>query len=90
MLRYYNFPVPKVREPRDIVISVLANRQIENSYIIAWIDKQTYVENAVDGYWPDEDMHWYKYPWSKGYHIKDLQFFFDNTNRFLEFIKNKE
>lgn len=79
-----------MRESRDIVISVLVDRQIENCYIIAWINKQTYIKYAEDGYCPDEDMHWYKYTWSKGYHIRDLQFFFDNINRFLEFIKNKE
>lgn len=89
-IRSYNFPVPKVREPRDIVISLLVDDKLENWYIIAWIDKETYVENATDGYWEDEDMHWYKYPWRKGYHIKDLKIFFDNTNHFLNFIKNKK
>lgn len=88
MIRRYNFPVPKHNNyPKDITIGVMIEKE-EKFYIVSWIDKDTYIANSTEGYWSNENTYWYKYPLYKGYCIKDLEFFFDKKNHFIDFIKN--
>jgi hypothetical protein len=44
--RYFNFPVPTDQDIKDVTVSILYDYQVENFYIVSWIDKETYKKHC--------------------------------------------
>ena len=72
---YFNFPVPTDQSIKDITISILYDYNIQNFYIVSWIDREKYSKNATikklhvgNGIYKE----YYLYKLKDGYDIKSL------------------
>jgi len=65
----FNFPVPKDQEIKDITVSIIYDNDVQNFYIVSWIDKETYTKNASIRALPiggGITKEFYLYPLKKG------------------------
>lgn len=75
---YFNFPVPTDQTVKDVTVSILYDYNVEDFYIVSWIDRETYMNNCTIGYLPVGGgvyKEFYKYKLNKGNLIEDLKDF---------------
>lgn len=89
-ISYFNFPVPVTQTIKDITVSVIYDFDVENFYIISWVDSLTYKHNKTTGEFKNEQSKFNRLPLSKGYKIKDIKIIFDEKCKFIDFIITKK
>lgn len=65
-----NFMVPKTQTVKDITVWGFCDINMEKFYILAWIDKETYMENYTTAVW--DGVPNYKLPLREGHSIPQL------------------
>lgn len=88
-LKQFNFPVPRDQKIKDITVSVIYDFEVQNFYIAAWIDKDTYETNAIYGTFPGgngKKIPFYKYALTKGCRMSSFGDLLGEDNWLVKFL----
>lgn len=70
-----NFPVPKTQTIKDVTVMSFCDKDVNNIYIMSWVEKEYYENNYVDGFFYDKQgnkVPFYKLPLKKGNEMRDF------------------